>query len=101
MRLAVVPVAKSFETAPRRKKSRSVSGTFAGGSSADDVLDLIVADRRSRSMFLSCSNRVNWRIGLMTSTSAGPRPWKKAAGPSVRRMWRIVLTKPIFFLCCC
>jgi hypothetical protein len=29
---------------------------------------------------------VNCKIGFDTRMSAGPRPWKKAAGPSVRRM---------------
>lgn len=29
---------------------------------------------------------------------AGPRPWKKAAGPSVRIMWRIVSITLSFFV---
>lgn len=33
---------------------------------------------------------VNCRIGFETRISAGPRPWKKAPGPSERRMSRMV-----------
>lgn len=37
--------------------------------------------------------------GLATSTSAGPKPRKNAAGPSVLRIWRNVSSVPSFRCC--
>lgn len=67
-------VANSFPIAPRKNASR--------GKTLPRLF--------SRASF-SCSNIVYCKIGLMTSTSAGSTPAKRAAGPSSRKRERRVL----------
>lgn len=76
----------SFDNAPKKKKSQSVN-TFPLPPAPPAFLRLTRA-------FFNCSNTVYWITGLATSTSAGPKPRKNAAGPSVLRMWRKVSIVP-------
>ena len=77
----------NFESAPSKKKSRSVK-TAAAVAAPPAARNAAV--RRITTAFLSCSKMVYWITGLMTSTSAGPMPRMKPRGPSVARMCRIV-----------
>lgn len=76
----------SLETAPRRKKSKSVRVAtvfFIPEARNFNVRDVINA-------FFSCSKTVYCSTGLITRISAGPIPLQNALRPPVLRIWLIV-----------
>lgn len=76
----MIPVARSFPSAPRKKAS----------------LGVLLEPRLLSTIVFNCSNAVYWIIGLMTRISPGITPLQSAPSPSVRIISRRMERNPLF-----